>query len=448
MKALVIVADGFHLGYAGCYGNEWILTPNLDRFAAAGVVFDQHLADQPDAAGARRAWRTGCHQLPGPGAGGSLAPMSFDLIRTLTEHGVATALVTDGERPDTHDFALGWQQVLMIGPPHEEGATALDEALEVTVEALEGLASRDQWLLWLDLAALLPPWALTGKYRDLYLHDEIDNEETEEADEEPGDEIPLTAWTDPLPEWVDPADEATFLRLQRSYAGMVTLLDAGLGLLLDELTDRRLLDDLAVIVTSGHGLALGEHGLAGADLPWLHEERIHVPLIVHLPGSAEAGRRVPALTQGVDLLPTLLDLFHLRWPAVHGHSLMPLCRGEREAVRAYACCGWQRGESVEWALRTPEWNFILPLNGQALGPPRGPQLYVKPDDRWEVNNVCQHHPELSAYLEQTLRGFVEATRRPGTLQAPELCDLEAERAGETVPVAELPPHSSKVDENP
>jgi hypothetical protein len=61
-------------------------------------------------------------------------------------------------------------------------------------------------------------------------------------------------------------------------------------------------------------------------------------------------------------------------------------------------------------------------------PPRPAQLYVKPDDRWEVNNVLQHHLELSEHLEQTLRGFVEATTRPGPLQLPLLRAVAAELA--------------------
>jgi hypothetical protein len=58
------------------------------------------------------------------------------------------------------------------------------------------------------------------------------------------------------------------------------------------------------------------------------------------------------------------------------------------------------------------------------------ELYVKPDDRWEVNNVRQHHLELAERLEQTLRGFVEATRHPGPLRPPELPHPELEPAKE------------------
>src|SRR5260370_1450940 len=53
MKFLAIVASGLPLGYVGCYGNEWIATPTLDRLAAEGIVFDQHFADHPDIEPAR-----------------------------------------------------------------------------------------------------------------------------------------------------------------------------------------------------------------------------------------------------------------------------------------------------------------------------------------------------------------------------------------------------------
>src|SRR5438067_401782 len=68
MKVLVVTVRGWHLGYLGCYGNDWISTPALDRLAAEGVVFDQHLADVPEAATARRTWRDGRHHFPIPGA--------------------------------------------------------------------------------------------------------------------------------------------------------------------------------------------------------------------------------------------------------------------------------------------------------------------------------------------------------------------------------------------
>jgi len=50
MRVVVVNARGLHLGYVSACGNEWIETPALDRLAAEGVVFDNHVADRPDAA--------------------------------------------------------------------------------------------------------------------------------------------------------------------------------------------------------------------------------------------------------------------------------------------------------------------------------------------------------------------------------------------------------------
>src|SRR6266850_2392189 len=48
MRVLVLEAGDLHLGYLGCYGNDWVATPNLDRLASEGIVFDWHIADQPE----------------------------------------------------------------------------------------------------------------------------------------------------------------------------------------------------------------------------------------------------------------------------------------------------------------------------------------------------------------------------------------------------------------
>jgi hypothetical protein len=101
--------------------------------------------------------------------------------------------------------------------------------------------------------------------------------------------------------------------------------------------------------------------------------------------------------------------------------LWPLLQGKTYEVRPYACAGQEQGGSGVWALRTPDWGYILPEDN----PARGPELYVKPDDRWEVNNVVQHHLELTEHLGQTLRGFAEAACRSGPLVPPLLRDVEA-----------------------
>jgi arylsulfatase A-like enzyme len=415
MKALVLVLRGLRPAFVGCYGNEWPATPALDRLAAEGVVFDRHLADQPDADGARRSWRTGLYHFPHPDKPASTPSADFDLIRALRQAAVTTALVVDGSRPGVPAFAEGWDRVQTTAATRN--ATALERTLESTVETLEKLRRRERWLLWVELATLLPPWDLPEEFRAKY----FDDDEADDAEQPEEDEIGSTAALEPLldpaPGFLTPAEDETYQRLMRTYAGAVGYVDAGLELLFGELRERGLLDDLLLVATADHGVPLGEHGVVGDFRPWLYNERCHVPLIVRLSGGAEAGRRVPALTQSIDLPPTLLDAFGLPVPQIHGHSLLPLTHGTADRVRDYACGGLRMGEALDWALWTPEWTVLLPVQTAPGDPPRQAQLFVQPDDRWEINDLRQHNLELAEGLEQTLRGVMAATAANGQLPA-------------------------------
>src|SRR5437762_1004777 len=156
MRTLVISVRGFHLGYLGCYGNEWISTPALDRLATDGIVFDQHITDVPEASAARRAWRSGRYQLPALDRDEVESPPGQDLIETLRRHGVRTVLVADGSRPLPEDFAAGCDRADIVRSLAGE-ATFLEQTLEAARAALTQLIGLDRWLLWVDLATLLPP---------------------------------------------------------------------------------------------------------------------------------------------------------------------------------------------------------------------------------------------------------------------------------------------------
>ncbi|HLW64277.1 MAG TPA: sulfatase/phosphatase domain-containing protein, partial [Gemmataceae bacterium] len=140
--------------------------------------------------------------------------------------------------------------------------------------------------------------------------------------------------------------------------------------------------------------------------PWLHEELVHLPLTIRLPNDAEAGRRVVALTQTVDIPATILDCFGIAKPEEwQGSSLLPLCRGGT-AIRNHACMGLPIGGASEYALRTSDAAVILPHQLSPEDPPRAPMFFIKPDDRWEVNDLRQSHLDEAEKLEQLLRDHV------------------------------------------
>jgi arylsulfatase A-like enzyme len=423
MKVMVISPRGLRLALLGPYGNLWVDTPALNELAASGIVFDWHFANRADAAGARHAWRSGRLQLPVPGT--TTFPVGPDLIAALRAKGVATCLVLDSDRPGWAGFTVGpafaegWDAVELVA--RQGKGTTLTRALDAATKALTRLAEREHWLLWLDLATPLPPWDVPEEFLEPYFaEEELEEEEAEEEDEEEEEE-PLTPLRAVAPGPIDPNDDHLVLSLQSSAAAAVSYLDAGVGQLLTALKELPEGEQVVVVFTGDCGLPLGEHGVVGLIRPEPHEEVIHVPLLLRLPGATP--RRVDALTQAADLAPTLAALFGLKLDGVHGQSLLPLACGEVQRLHDYVCAGIQAGPSTGWCLRTREWALVLPVVA-ADGEGHGPQLYVKADDRWEVNDVVQHHLELAEGLEKTLRVFVTASCQDGPFVPPPLPETQ------------------------
>jgi arylsulfatase A-like enzyme len=113
---------------------------------------------------------------------------------------------------------------------------------------------------------------------------------------------------------------------QRRYIKEVEYVDGYIGELLSELKARRLYDDTLVIFTSDHGEALGERKMIG-HVQNLHDEMLHVPLVIKPPAGHLAAARLRAvresLTPHSDLVPTILEIVGLPpLPDQRGTSLL------------------------------------------------------------------------------------------------------------------------------
>ncbi len=96
-----------------------------------------------------------------------------------------------------------------------------------------------------------------------------------------------------------------------------------------------------------------------------------------------------------------------------------MIRGEQTKVRDYACLGM---DVAEFAIRTHLWHLIVPVEHDP-DEPRSPELFRKPEDRWDQNNVIEQHTEVADHLELTLRRFVEVIGRDGLDELPFLRDI-------------------------
>jgi arylsulfatase A-like enzyme len=290
-------------------------------------------------------------------------------------------------------------------------------------------------MLWLDLFSPHGPWDPPQPYRDQYVAVEPDEFEAgEEGDlveedlEDEGEEIDIeevAALIDvPAGAVGDVLSEAELFRLRRTYAGTVSLVDRWLGELFEAMRRMGRMEDTLVIFTSDQGEPLGEHGFVRRFRPWLYEELIHTPLIIRMPKGQRGGLRHQALVQTVDLLPTIVSalglppLDHGETPP-HGFDLLPLIRGEQTKVRDYACMGM---DVAEFAIRTHLWHLIVPMENDPEEL-RTAELFRKPEDRWDQNNVIDQHPEVAEHLELALRRFVAALGTGGLEDLPSLRDI-------------------------
>ena len=257
----------------------------------------------------------------------------------------------------------------------ESGRPPFAPLLELLPGVLDKLG--DDATLWVETDRLLPPWFAPPDVLEAYCQDL-----TEDADEDAEEAEPLAPWADPTVGWFDRDDLASWELLHRSFAAAVTCFDVDVGRVFDLLTAKGWDQSARWVFTSDFGYPLGHHGLLGPHRPWLHEEFVHIPLIVRQPGGGP-GERVWAFTQPEDVIP----VSHEATPSATRTQVTSVCEinGHREA-----------------ALRTDTHALLLPLATDD-DEPREPQLYEKPEDRWELNDVRQPNLGLADELEAELR---------------------------------------------
>jgi arylsulfatase len=163
-------------------------------------------------------------------------------------------------------------------------------------------------------------------------------------------------------------------QLEDLYDGSLRYQDEKLGELVADLEKRGILDETLIIVVGDHGEMFFEHGLAGhGKFPW--EEEIRVPLIMRCPQVLPQGKVYEALTQLIDIAPTVLDVCGLEpEKRFRGRSLRPLWEETRKQIHDALVIEvpfpFHREEHAR-VVRTPDWKYI------EYHPPKFPQRVRK-----------------------------------------------------------------------
>ena len=334
---LLLHTDQQRFDSVAAWGNPHMITPNLDRLAAMGTSFLRAYSSSPICQAARHDLITGAaagHHGYWANTGRPILDRSLPTIpRTLTEAGYATIAVGKmhftpprehhgfeymhlmEEFPRTKEADEYLQYLESVGYGHircQHGVRPLfyhtpQPSIEpeehhgsawVATRTIEKLRTqRDRpFFIFASWIGPHPPYYLPPKYLEMYRDRPC-------PDPCPFPEGALRNFP-PSPD--DPDGHPLRLRrLREAYFSAVTLIDRGIGRILDALEETNQLDDTVVILTSDHGEMLGDRGMYMKMVPY--EGSARIPLMIAGPGFEAGGVRREACTTW-DTAATILDV--------------------------------------------------------------------------------------------------------------------------------------------
>jgi arylsulfatase A-like enzyme len=357
---IVLVSfDTLRADRLGAYGNKDGLTPNLDRFASEGILFE-NVYSQATVTGPSHASLFSSHyptELLGSGRRPVFGKDKPVLAQILQIYGYATGAFVSGGDLNPHmgmtdgfdvyqsprDFASFWNTVPLAlswirerkpGTPFfafVHGYDAHGRYLKPTPYGFLHADLAEQGV-GQDAVRASTDRVVDGAYHSTlatfeHMHDDLLRPRSEEAK---ALYAKLSADEDPPPQ---PLTQADVDLIRGVYDGAVAYADAQFGVLMSGLDDLGLLDRAIVVIFADHGEQLGEEGLF-THCCGLSDAETHVPLIVRLPGGKGGGKRIAGLTGLIDVMPTLVELAGGVIPSgVEGTSLVPALHGEAFAGR-------------------------------------------------------------------------------------------------------------------
>ncbi|MFZ5832687.1 MAG: sulfatase [Planctomycetota bacterium] len=438
----------------GCYGNREVKTPNIDRLAARGVVFERAYTQQALCNPSRASLMTG--RRPDTLRLWNLSKHFRDALPdvvTLPQHfrrhgyfaqnigkiyhNFRQEIQGDPESwsvPAVLHYGSHWDDAAQTtGPVPENLAQSQficecrdvpDEAYydgRVAALAMEALRDRatkpEPFFLAVGFWKPHVPLNAPKRYWDLYRREEVS---MPAAPEWPQD-APRIAWHNgrEVLRMRAGKDQGQFRdltpaevrELRHGYLANISYLDAQIGKVLDELRRLKLEENTIVVLWSDHGFHLGEHTLWAKTSNFELDAR--VPLIIAAPG-IQGGLRTGAVSELLDLYPTLAELAGLPGPeGVEGVSLVPALQDPSASVKEAALTQHPRPayytrapDAMGYSVRTERFRYTE-WRDWKTGQPVGRELYDHNADPMEtVNRIAD--PACAADVERCaalLQGF-------------------------------------------
>lgn len=408
---LLIMSDEHAPQFSSTYGHPFVQTPNLDRLATNGVVFENAYCNTPLCAPSRMSFMTGryIHHINTWDNATPLASdavtwahlarsVGYDVVLAGKQHfigpdqlhGFQAQLARDLHAESAHaiyDWADGivptkqpWPALAKAGPGTTTEIEVDDAVEEASLAFLRDPARRDKpWILNASFIAPHFPLIVPDEFYSLYSPEQVDLPTIP-----PGHLDTLHPVYQRMRQSFGLIDfpEEMVRRGRAAYYGLVTYLDAKIGRLLQAIEETGQSENTLVIYTSDHGEMAGEHGMWRKSN--FYEYASRVPLLLSWPGQLPADRRVSEVVSLVDLIASVVEASGATPVApLDGDSLLPLARGEGHS--------WKNEAFAEYLAHGVTGPMAMLRQGQyklnySLGDP--PELYDLASDPGEFHNLA------------------------------------------------------------
>lgn len=410
---LLILADDLGYGEVGCYGQERIRTPHIDKLAKEGMRFTDFYAGSTVCAPSRSVLLTGLHTGHSTVRANAMTTMwegDHTVAELLKDKGYATAVIgkwgmgnlksSGAPARQGFDHFFGYvshTDAHNLFPAHlwrNGEKVMLKNKVEKIGQRGSKATERIEYapdLCFQEAQAFIRD----NKDRPFFLYYSVPVPHANSGARKEGMEVHSD----------EPYSNESWPQAEKNKAAMITRMDAHVGQLVDQLKQLGLDDKTLIVFTSDNG----PHKEGGADPAFhkasgplrgikrdLYEGGIRVPMIVRWPGKVKAGTTSSLPSAFWDVLPTVAEVAGTETPkGLDGMSILPTLKGEPQQPHEFLY--WEFHErGFEQAVRTGHWKAVR------HGPEQPLEVYDLKSDLGETTDVAKQHPEVVKRIEQYL----------------------------------------------
>lgn len=404
LNVVLIGVDTLRRDHVGCYGYQRPTTPNIDRLAGEGALFEDAVSQAPWTLPSFSTIHTSLYPAQhgagdferaqgtyGNRMGGDVMPLAMVLLKS----GYATGAIVNAPAL-APEFGLDKGFEFYDTSPRWDPRIADD----TTEDALQWLDSRSGSPFFMFVHYFDPhlPYSPPEPYDTKYDPD-YSGPISSSFDRE--------AFNSIIPEVMEKgggAARAEWDHVRALYDGEINFTDKAIGDFLDGLDERGLRENTLVVFVADHGEEFFDHG-GFEHGHTMYDELIKVPLIFALPGQIRGGIRVSRQVRMLDVMPTILDFLGIgSLSHLEGVSLKPLMSGESEVADPPDVLLPHGFAYTEAMLYGPEKKCITSYPWKVVYdmPSEKTMVFNLEDDPGELNDLADMEPPAAALLKKVL----------------------------------------------